>query len=148
MVVNVMEDIETKKPLLVELDFPVRTYDVDYAGVVSNLVYLRWTEDLRLTVLEVYYPLERLLEAGLAPTLTETLIRYYRPARINDKVWGRMWVDRLTKIKVLFKAEIYANGELAAAAEQKGCLIHLPTGRVALIPDELVQIYQDSAHAA
>ncbi len=31
----------------VNLSFPVRTYDIDFAGVVSNIVYIRWLEDLR-----------------------------------------------------------------------------------------------------
>lgn len=29
------------RPLLVEIAFRVKTYDVDFAGIVSNLVYVR-----------------------------------------------------------------------------------------------------------
>jgi acyl-CoA thioester hydrolase len=130
------------KPFEVTLDFPIRTYDIDYAGVVSNLVYLRWLEDLRLTVLEVHYPFERLLEAGLAPTVTETLIQYKRPAGIKDQASGRMWVAKLSKVKVVFQAEITINGEIAVTAEQKGCLIDMKNGRIAPIPEDLLRIYQ------
>lgn len=133
------------KPFEVSLDFPIRTYDIDYAGVVSNLVYLRWFEDLRLTVLEVHYPFERLLDAGLAPTVTETLIQYRRPAGIKDQARGRMWVAKLSKIKVVFQGEILINGEVAVTAQQKGCLVDMKTGRIATIPEDLLRLYQDQS---
>jgi acyl-CoA thioester hydrolase len=133
------------KPFEVNLDFHIRTYDIDYAGVVSNLVYLRWFEDLRLTVLDVHYPFERLLDAGLAPTVTETLIQYKRPAGIKDRASGRMWVAKLSKIKVVFQGEIYINGELAVTAQQKGCLIDMKNGRIAPIPEDLLNLYQDQS---
>lgn len=41
----------------VELALPVRTYDIDFAGVVSNIVYVRWLEDLRLAIVDAYFPL-------------------------------------------------------------------------------------------
>jgi len=36
------------RPFLIEVPLPVRTYDIDFAGIVSNIVYIRWLEDLRL----------------------------------------------------------------------------------------------------
>ena len=33
------------KPLYVEKEFEVRTYDIDFASVVGNIVYIRWLED-------------------------------------------------------------------------------------------------------
>ena len=126
-----------RRPLEVSLEFPVRTYDIDFAGVVSNIVYIRWLEDLRLTILESYYPLEKLLSVGLAPTLVETHIRYQRPIKITDKASSRMWVSKLTRLKFIFTAEIFVNGELAVTAEQVGCLIDMSTGRPAPMPEEL-----------
>lgn len=133
------------QPFEVRLDFHIRTYDIDYAGVVSNLVYLRWLEDLRLTVLEVHYPFERFLDVGLAPTVTETLIQYKRPAGIKDRASGRMWVAKLSKIKVVFQAEITINGEIAVTAEQKGCLIDMKNGRIAPIPEDLLNLYLEQS---
>lgn len=34
----------------------VATYDIDYANHVSNIVYFRWLEDLRLQLLEENFP--------------------------------------------------------------------------------------------
>ena len=35
-----------QKPLEVSLNLPIKTYDIDFAGIVSNIVYIRWLEDL------------------------------------------------------------------------------------------------------
>lgn len=131
-----------KRSMEVNLEFPVRTYDIDYAGVVSNIVYIRWLEDLRLTILETYYPLEKLLEAGLAPTLVETRIRYHRPVTIQDRPAARMWVTRLSRLKFEFYAEFKVGGEVVTTAEQVGCLIDLSSGRPARMPDEFRAAYE------
>jgi acyl-CoA thioester hydrolase len=35
-----------------EQPLPIRTYDIDFAGIVSNIVFIRWLEDLRLALLD------------------------------------------------------------------------------------------------
>ena len=53
------------KDLLVTLPLNVRTYNIDFAGIVSNIVYIRWHEDLRLEMLDRYFPIqEQLRRAG------------------------------------------------------------------------------------
>jgi len=47
---------EDKKILLIEKEIKVATYDIDFAGIVSNISYIRWLEDLRLAWLEKYFP--------------------------------------------------------------------------------------------
>lgn len=131
-----------QRAMEVNLSFPVRTYDIDFAGVVSNIVYIRWLEDLRLTILERYYPLETLLNAGLAPTLVETRIRYIQPVTIQDRPLGRMWVTRLRRLKFEFYAEFSVGDQLKTAAEQVGCLIDLSSGKPAPFPDEFRAVYR------
>jgi acyl-CoA thioester hydrolase len=131
------------RPLEVVLHFPVRTYDIDFAGVVSNIVYIRWLEDLRLTILERHYPLERFLEAGVAPTLIETHIRYIRPVTIHDRPVGRMWMSMMRKLKFGFHGEISVNGEIAVTADQVGCLLDMSDQKPVVMPDELVNQYRD-----
>jgi acyl-CoA thioester hydrolase len=45
------------EPRIVERALPIRTYDIDFAGIVSNIVYVRWLEDLRLAMMEEAYPI-------------------------------------------------------------------------------------------
>ena len=42
-----------------EQPLPIRTYDIDFAGIVSNIVFIRWLEDLRLGLMDQAYPLVR-----------------------------------------------------------------------------------------
>jgi acyl-CoA thioester hydrolase len=135
--------VKTSKPFEVTIHFPVQTYDIDFAGVVSNIVYIRWLEDLRLRILEEHYPLERFLQAGVAPTLIETHIRYIRAITIHDRPVGRMWINGLRKLKFGFEAEITVNGELHAKAEQVGCLIRMSDSTPVVMPDELIRGYEE-----
>src|SRR5258708_16643542 len=84
---------------VVERDVVVKTYDIDFAGIVSNIVYIRWLEDLRLAMMDESYPLNRALADDLAPILLETRISYGRPITIHDRPRGRIWIKRLERIR-------------------------------------------------
>jgi hypothetical protein len=75
----------------VELQFKVQTYDIDFAGIVSNQVYIRWLEDLRLEFLDTYAPLDRLLADGLVPVLvsTENIVQA-RPQIVRSAAWTHL----------------------------------------------------------
>ena len=45
----------------------VKPYDMDVVGVVSNIVYVRWMEDLRLAMLDAYLPLDEQMADGIVP---------------------------------------------------------------------------------
>ena len=49
-----------------EQPLPIRTYDIDFAGIVSNIVFVRWLEDLRLGLLDQAYPLVEALAEDVA----------------------------------------------------------------------------------
>src|SRR6266481_5688666 len=72
-----------------EQPLPIRTYDIDFAGIVSNIVFIRWLEDLRLALLDQAYPLTRALAEDVAPILLATRINYRRPMTIPEPV--RRW---------------------------------------------------------
>ncbi|MBD2432426.1 MULTISPECIES: acyl-CoA thioesterase [Fischerella] len=129
------------RPLEVELTIPVRTYDIDFVGIVSNIVYIRWLEDLRLKCLDEYLPLAQQIECGYAPILAGTEIDYKRPIKLADQVIGRLWLSNLGRLKWTVEAEFLCNQELAATATQKGAFVNLQNGRPIPIPEELQQKY-------
>ena len=53
-----------------ELPLRVQTYDIDFAGIVSNIVFIRWLEDLRLGLMDEAYPLVQALAEDVAPILS------------------------------------------------------------------------------
>jgi len=109
----------------VELSFSVGTYDIDFAGIVSNIVYLRWLEDLRLAMLEAHLPLEDLLASGTTPVLLSTQIDYLRAIRLFERPRGRIWVADVGRARWTLEAEITLEGRAAARAQQVLALIRL-----------------------
>lgn len=131
------------RPLAIELAIPVRSYDIDFAGIVSNIVYIRWLEDLRSKWLDEHFPLNKQVEQGYAPILAGTQIEYKRAIKLFDLVIGRLWISNLGRIKWTVQAEIITNNKLAATATQTGAMICLQDGRPIPIPEELTKKYLD-----
>ena len=129
------------KSLEVALELPVKTYDIDFAGIVSNIVYIRWLEDLRLKMLESHLPLEQLMPRGYCPIVASTEIKYKKALRIFDRPTGKMWLAQLGRSRCTLQAEIYLDDEVAATATQIGFFINPKTMRPMAVPEELKNIY-------
>ncbi|MHC0066275.1 acyl-CoA thioesterase [Nostoc sp. UIC 10890] len=129
------------RPLEVVLAIPVKTYDIDFMGIVSNIVYIRWLEDLRLKFLDEHWQINQQIEQGYTPILAGTEIEYKRPIKIMDQVIGRLWLSNLGRLKWTVQAEILSNNELAAVASQKGGFVSLQNNRLVSIPEELQNKY-------
>lgn len=123
----------------IRLAFPVRTYDIDFAGIVSNIVYVRWLEDLRLELLARAYPLDRLVADGLGPVLLQTRIAYRDALTVHDRPEGRMWVEALGRVRWTVAAEFVTPGagRVHATAAQTGLFVKLDTRRPVPIPGVL-----------
>ena len=118
-----------------EQPLPIRTYDIDFAGIVSNIVFIRWLEDLRLALLDQAYPLIRALAEDVAPILLATRISYRRPVTIADRLVGRIRVTGLSRVRWRLAAEFTVDGALHAEAEQQGLFMRLSTRRPIAIPE-------------
>lgn len=139
----------SKMPLYVEISFQPKTYDIDFAGHVSNIVYIRWLEDLRLSLLDTYLPLNTLMEKGIAPVVMRTTIDYKKPVKLFDKPIGKMWAGEIGNVRGILVAEFSVNGVIVATAEQIGIFVRIESGRPVASPEELrrhFEEYQKSAH--
>ena len=125
-----------RRPLHVELPFQPKTYDIDFAGHVSNIVYIRWLEDLRMKVLDTYLPLNILMERGIAPVVMRTAIDYKKPVKLFDAVIGTMWASEMGNVKGTLSAEFSVNGNVVAASEQVGLFVKMDSGRPVAFPEE------------
>lgn len=125
---------------MIVLDFEVKTYDIDFAGVVSNLVYVRWLEDLRLAYLSSAMSLDDLMARQLFPTLVHTSIDYRTPIRFPDHVTGEMRLVEAGTTSMTLEAAFRSRktGKIAAEARQVGLLLDGKTGRPAPVPEELL----------
>lgn len=120
-----------------ELVWEARTYDVDFAGVVSNIVYHRWLEDLRLAVLSRAQPLPAMQRDGLTPTLAQTLIDFRAPLRLGDSVGGRQAVVRAGGRSLVLESELRRedDGTLVAVARHAVVLVDAASGRPVPLPE-------------
>ena len=122
--------------------FQVMTYDIDFAGVVSNMTYIRWLEDLRNFYADQVLPIGNALKRGIVPVLGRTEIDYLAPVRFPDKVAGRMWLSERGNAKFVLSAEFISetSGIITAKSKQLGVFVSEVTFRPIPLPDEFKKI--------
>jgi acyl-CoA thioester hydrolase len=116
----------------------VYTFDIDFAGHVSNIVYIRWLEIGRMMLLEsAGWPVTKVMARGVVPILASTEIRYRAPIYLGDVVRMEFGIAELGRASAKIDFEITANTKLAATASQTGLFVDAATGRPhRLTPDE------------
>ena len=126
-----------RRPLLTTLTFQAHTYDIDFAGIVSNLVYVRWLEDLRGEMLAAYYPAEMIRATGIGPVLLHTDIHYRRALKLGDRPQGRMWVAEARRTRWVLQAEFIHQDQVVCEARQTGAFVDYARMRAVPVPEPL-----------
>lgn len=139
---------EKSRPLLTALTFQARTYDIDFAGIVSNIVYVRWLEDLRGEMLAGRYPAESIRATGVGPVLLHTDIHYRRALRFGDRPQGRMWVAEARRTRWVLQAEFVLQGQIVCEALQTGAFVHYARMRPVPVPEPLRRALKDAGMQA
>ncbi len=104
----------------------IYTYQIDFAGHVSNIVYIQWMEIGRLKLLEaVGMPVAKLtLDNGIFPTLSKTEIQYRKPLFLGDRVRIEVWLSRLKNVSAVMEFRFYNTaGDLTTSGRQTGLFI-------------------------
>lgn len=128
--------MENRK-LLAEKEFTIHAYDIDAMGIVSNIVYVRWFEDLRTDFLSAAYSLKEMLKTNISPILMHTELDYLMPLTIFDEPIGRCWLVEMGKSSWEMVFEISVGDKVYCKGKQKGCFYDLEKKRVTRIPDAL-----------
>ena len=122
----------------VEIDLDIYTFDIDFAGHVSNITYIRWLEIGRIQLLaDVGFRTHELLEAGLAPVVIRTEIDYRLPLKLGDPVHMSLDLVELRSASATIDFRITSDGQLAATARQLGLFVNRDTGKPARVSPEL-----------
>ena len=80
----------------VSFELPIYTYQIDFVGHVSNIVYVQWMEIGRHRLLEdMELPIERIAREGIVPVLIHTEIDYLDPLFLGDQGHVEMWLSEL-----------------------------------------------------
>jgi acyl-CoA thioester hydrolase len=113
-----------------ELELEIRTYEIDFAGHVSNIVYVQWLEIARTTLLDaVGLPIPDLLDKGFAPIVARTEIEYRRPLQLGDPVRLSLAITKMRSLSAFMEFEVGSKGETAATARQLGLFVSTTTGK-------------------
>lgn len=136
------------RPFLTEIRYSVQTYDIDFAGIVSNIVYIRWLEDLRLKLLEDHWPLEHQLRDGYTPVLISTEIEYLKALRLFERPVGSMWLSELGKARFTLEAEFVLGESRASRATQRCAFVDSVTFRPLRVPQGLKAVYEKAVMQA
>lgn len=127
--------------MLTEAELRINGYDIDVMGIVSNIVYVRWFEDLRFSFLDKYYPYTEMMKLKISPILIKTEVEYRSPLTIFDRPVGRCWMLNMGKSKWEMGFEISSGQTICCAGRQSGCFYHLEKKKPAMIPQSLITQY-------
>jgi acyl-CoA thioester hydrolase len=118
--------------------FQIMTYDIDAAGVLNNVVYVRWLEDLRNYFAEQILPISEAYKRGLAPALARTELDYLAPVQFPDKLEGRMGMLEHGRAKFVLWGEFtsQATAQVTVRARQIAVFVDLKTLRPMALPPE------------
>ncbi len=110
---------------------PVHTFQIDFAGVVSNTVYVQWMEIARTLLLDaIGMPMKKAWAAGIVPILVHTTIDYKHPFVLGDEVHGELWISEMRNTSARLEHRFSnSDGRLCATGHQVGLFVDKHTLR-------------------
>ncbi len=95
------------RPLLTETTFHVRFAETDQMGVVHHAVYLVYFEEGRSELSRQHgAPYAGLEALGFSLALSSVTVRYLAPARYDERITVRAWVEQLRSRGITFAYEV------------------------------------------
>ncbi|MDR2010728.1 MAG: acyl-CoA thioesterase [Bacteroidales bacterium] len=132
-----------KRPMQVQQDIHIKAYEIDSMGIVSNIVYIKWFEDLRHLWLEKYYPYKDMMAEKKSPMLMRTEVDYKKPLTILDFPVGKTWMEKLGRTKWEMGFEISINDIVYCAGKQIGCFFDIEKNSITAFPDRMLEVYNN-----
>jgi acyl-CoA thioester hydrolase len=111
-------------------DIIIRTYEIDIAGHVNNIVYIKWIEDLRIELFESFFSVIEQMKNNFYPVVVSTEITYKKQLIISDKPTGKIYLDSISHGIIILKIEFTCENKIVAHALQKCVIMNLSTGKM------------------
>ncbi|SCS38895.1 acyl-CoA thioesterase [Staphylococcus caeli] len=125
----------TIRKLVAERNIEVNGYDIDAMGIVSNIVYIRWFEDLRTDFINKYMSYSDMMHQHISPILMKTEAEYQNPVTIHDQPVGRCYLVKASKLRWEFEFEITSEGKTHCLGKQSGTFFNLQKQKVTRVPE-------------
>jgi acyl-CoA thioester hydrolase len=110
------------------IDFEIKTYEIDIAGHVNNIVYIKWLEDLRNKLFLRLFHIGDLLEDKFYPVITSTTINYKKQLKFGDKPAGTMNIENAKHGMMVLNFKFINNKNICAYGDQKCVILNFKTG--------------------
>lgn len=120
--------IYTGKEIQMKID--IETYDIDIAGHVNNIVFIRWLEKMRTRLLAGIVPFPKLLDKNIYPVVISTEAKYKKLIKLFDKPVGSMMLGYYSHGLMILNAAIKVNNITVFSAVQKCVLIDLKSNKM------------------
>ena len=113
----------------ITFSLPVYTFQIDFIGHVSNIIYVQWMEIGRHKLLEaIGLQEDKIAKSGFLPVLASTQIKYFKPLQMGDQVRIDMWLSELRRASACVEFRFYnQERDLVAKGSQKGLFIDTQT---------------------
>jgi acyl-CoA thioester hydrolase len=120
-----------------EIQIRVRYAETDRMGLLHHANYLVFFEQARVELLRSMGVSYRDLEdQGFLLVLTKVEVRFRRPARYDDLVTVRTFIERVTSVRVDHRYEVLCDGQLLAEGSSTVACVDR-TGRPQALPEFL-----------
>ncbi|MBF7016217.1 acyl-CoA thioesterase [Staphylococcus durrellii] len=121
--------------LVAERELEVNGYDIDAMGIVSNIVYIRWFEDLRTDFINQYMSYSEMMKNNISPILMKTEAEYQMAITIHDKPIGRCYLVKAGRLSWEFEFEIISEHKMHCTGKQSGTFYNLQKQAIERVPD-------------
>ncbi|MDZ7289638.1 MAG: acyl-CoA thioesterase [candidate division KSB1 bacterium] len=127
-----------------ETVIPVRSYELDFAGIVNNAVYLNYLEEARLDLLrQCNFDFFAMTKEGVLPVIAKATIEYKSPARGNDVLIVKGTIPKIGKTSLLMQYEIRSRNDDRLVAQAETLMVFVnEKGRPTAIPEKLIAAIQ------
>lgn len=114
-------------------------FDTDCAGVVHNIVYLRFIEVARTLLAEqLGMGLVEMANSQVFPVVVRTEIDYKRSAKLGDQIVVHGWLESVERTRFWCGFEIRrpADDVVIATSRQMLAVIQMPAGKPVRLPPD------------
>jgi acyl-CoA thioester hydrolase len=138
-----------REPITFSVELVVRDDDIDALGHASNIVFVRWIQDVALAHSSaVGLDLEAYQRLGAVFVVVRHEIDYVRPALRGDALEARTWISDVMAAKCLRRTELFrkSDGVLLAKGVTTWGFVAFASGRPKRIPESVLAAFGPYVH--
>jgi acyl-CoA thioester hydrolase len=117
--------------------------DIDNLGHVSNVVYVRWLQEVGVAHSDATgWTWPRYQEFGAVFVVRRHEIDYLLPAKLGDVLTATTWIESMRAVSCLRRTEIFrSDGQRVVSALTTWAMVGLTSAKPAKIPAEIRQLF-------